>query len=122
MSALPPEPQRDPVRREDLDVTLGVRQELGPEHDDAVIADFLGRVGPAIDERVDARLAAQRSASPGDQGRRPPITLAIVSIVGGFLMSSVVLGTTQGSGAGVFLLVVVWIAIAALNVLHVRGR
>ena len=45
-----------PVDPDDLAVTLAVRKDLGPQHDEAVIGEFLDRVGEAIDQRVDERV------------------------------------------------------------------
>jgi len=52
-----------PIDRDDLAVTLAVRQDLGPSHDDAVIGEFLERVGHSIDTRVDQRMAASHHQS-----------------------------------------------------------
>jgi hypothetical protein len=48
-----------PSARSELEATLAARQELGPGHDDALVAGFLDRIEHEIDRRVDARVAEQ---------------------------------------------------------------
>lgn len=113
--------QAGPVQSEDLEVTLAVRRDLGPEHDQAVIGEFLDRVGSAIDERVDARVAARPAApSHPEPARQPSIALAIVSILSGIGTTGIVLGVTAGSTGGIILTIIVWAAIAAINVTYTR--
>jgi hypothetical protein len=75
-----------PSTRSELEATLAARKELGPGHDDALVAGFLDRIEHEIDRRVDERLARQ-----GPRRRRPsaihPANLAlcipIVAVAGG---------------------------------------
>jgi hypothetical protein len=122
MSARPTGSDDGPVRPEDLDVTLAVRRELGPDHDDAVVGEFLDRVGAAIDARVDARVAERSPAVPPAAEEKPSVALGVVSLLSGIPISGIVLGTTHGSVAGVILMIITWIAIAAVNVAHTRRR
>jgi hypothetical protein len=48
-----------PSARSELEATLAARQELGPGHDDALVAGFLDRIDRELDRRVDARVAEQ---------------------------------------------------------------
>jgi hypothetical protein len=48
-----------PSARSELEATLAARQELGPGHDDTLVAGFLDRIDREIDRRVDARVAEQ---------------------------------------------------------------
>ena len=99
--------------------------ELGPEYRDAVLESFVDRVGREIDARVDARLAqaaaqplaAQRLASPPTP--RPPrpisaMVLALGSITLGIPLTAIALavGSHPAGFAG---LLVIWIAITAIN-------
>ena len=96
-------------------------RDLGPEYQSAVIESFLDRVGREIDARVDARLAAaQPPARPAKQSRDySPLPLAIVSIVFGIPLTAIVVaaGNNPPGLAGVL---VIWIAIAVINVAYSR--
>lgn len=115
---------------EELRAAAEVNSELGPGYRDAVVESFLDKVGREIDARVDARLARGQQPAPppvpqhqhraGDNSFR----LAIVSIVLGIPITAIV--TSAGEHpTGIWGLLVVWIAIAAINVaysLHNRPR
>lgn len=47
----------DTETRRDLEATVAARRELGPEHEEHLIAGFLERIEAEIDRRVDERLA-----------------------------------------------------------------
>jgi len=47
-----------PTARRELEATLAARGELGPEHEDDLVAGFLDRIEREIDRRVDERVAA----------------------------------------------------------------
>jgi hypothetical protein len=121
MSAQTPRSEGGPVQPDDLEVTLAVRRDLGAEHDQAVIGEFLDRVGSAIDERVDARVHARTAplSQPGPE-RQPSIALGIVSILSGIAGTAIVLGITAGSTGGIVLTTIVWAAIAAVNITYTR--
>jgi hypothetical protein len=76
----------EPVARQELEATIAARHELGPTHDDQLVAGFLDRIEQEIDRRVDERIArrgpAKRSSSP-----LHPATLGvcipIIAIAGG---------------------------------------
>jgi phosphoribosylcarboxyaminoimidazole (NCAIR) mutase len=70
----------------ELEATVAARKELGPEHDEHLIAGFLDRIEKEIDRRVDDRVAARsprkRSGSvlhPGTLG----VCIPIIAIAGG---------------------------------------
>lgn len=118
---------------EELRAAAEVHSELGPGYRDAVVESFLDKVGREIDARVDARLAHGHQPAPppppvphqhqhrtGDNSFR----LAIVSIALGIPITAIV--TAAGAHpTGIWGLLVVWIAIATINVaysLHNRPR
>ena len=76
----------DSEARSELEATVAARRELGPAHDDELIAGFLDRIGKEIDHRIDQRVAAQ---APRKRAPSPlqPATLAIcipiIAIAGG---------------------------------------
>lgn len=97
----------------------------------AVIAEFLDRIGSAIDARVDAQVdtrveaqvrARTSVAAPQAQDQRPSIALPVVSIGSGIPITAIVLGTTHASIAGIILLITAWVAIAAVNIAYIRRR
>ena len=113
-----------PISPDDLEVSLAVRKDLGPQHDSAVVAEFLDRVGDAIDARVDQRLAA-RKALPGLPADRPgggSPALGFASIGMGIPITAIALGTTGGGADGIVALIVAWAGIAAVNLAYARRR
>ena len=120
---MPDDLARSPISAEDLAISLAVRQDLGREHDDAVVAEFLSRVGPAIDARVDAQVAETRPrGGTASSNSGASTALAFVSLGVGIPISGIALGTTDGSATGLVALAISWAGIAAVNVAHNRGR
>ncbi|MBO0850417.1 MAG: hypothetical protein J2P20_13200 [Pseudonocardia sp.] len=108
---------------EDLEVTLAVRRDLGADNERAVIAEFLNRLGSAIDDRVDARVEARTSAlSRSRSDRQPSIALGVTSVVLVLPISSIVLGTTKGSVGGMIVMIITLAAITAVNFAYARRR
>jgi len=76
----------EPRARHELEATLAAREELGPGHDEQLVAGFLDRIEREIDRRVDERVAklapAKRRPSslhPGTLG----VCIPIIAIAGG---------------------------------------
>jgi hypothetical protein len=102
-------------------------RELGPDYQDAVIESFLDKVGKEIDARVDARLGRSRGGWQPEQPAQPapiaqvkqyqPMTLAIVSMVLGIPLTAITV-TAGSHPAGIAGLLVVWAAIAAINIAY----
>jgi hypothetical protein len=93
--------------------------ELGPGYRDAVIESFLDKVSREIDTRVDMRLA-QRAAPPAAPSHRragSPMMLAVISMVLGVPISAIAVAAGRHP-AGAVGLIVVWTAIAIINVAH----
>ncbi len=67
-------------------MTLAARQELGPQHDDQLVAGFLDRIEHELDRRVDERVArrtpAKRRPSPLHPGNLA-LCIPLVAIAGG---------------------------------------
>jgi hypothetical protein len=122
---------------DDIRAAAEVHSELGPDYRDHVVESFLDKVGREIDARVDARL---NGAGPQPQYQQhmpapPPrqqvarsdgghsTALAIVSIALGVPLTAIVMGVGHPSPAEVFgLLLVIWTAIAVVNVSHNRHK
>jgi hypothetical protein len=78
-----------PVDPHELEATVRARQELGPGHEEELIAGFLNRMEREIDKRVDERVAARGASrhragsgsvlNPANLG----ICIPIIAIAGG---------------------------------------
>jgi hypothetical protein len=105
---------------EEIRAAAEVHNELGPGYRDAVIESFLDRVGREIDARVDARLAQQAAQPPARSGHRQsgsPMALAIVSMALGIPLSAIAVAAGS-SPVGFKGLMVIWIAIAVINIAY----
>lgn len=106
---------------EEIRAAAETHNELGPAYKDAVIESFLDKVGREIDARVDARLAQQHAAQPSARDRRghsgSPMALAIISMALGIPLSAIALAVGTHP-AGIVGLLVVWIAITAINIAY----
>jgi hypothetical protein len=98
--------------REELAAAVEARREVGEELEPHVIEGFLERVGQAIDERVDERLAKR---APGDG--RGQIGLAVMSLLFAIPLTGVGAGTTGLAG-----LLVVWVGIVLVNLAYAFKR
>lgn len=74
------------VQRE-LEATVAARRELGPEHEEHLVAGFLQRIEQEIDRRVDERVDRRAPRRAGGASVLHPGNLAIcipiVAIAGG---------------------------------------
>jgi predicted lipid-binding transport protein (Tim44 family) len=115
-----------PLFAGELRAAAETHKELPSEYRDAVLESFVERVGREIDARVDARLAqaaarpvAPQPAAPAPRAPKPvsAMVLALGSIALGIPLSAITLaaGTHPAGFAG---LLVVWIAIAIINVAY----
>jgi hypothetical protein len=96
-------------------------RELGPDYQSAVIESFLDKVGREIDARVDERMALARQMQIKPARGRSPMALAIVSMSLGIPLSAIALGVASSSIGGLTALVVIWIAITAINLAYTLG-
>jgi hypothetical protein len=95
--------------------------ELGKDYSGAVIESFLEKVGAEIDARVDARLNRfQAPAAPQAKLRRQSSStaLGILSLVLGIPITAIV----AYSPAHLWGLLVVWLAIAVINIAHAASH
>ena len=89
------------VDEQELKAVVEARKELGPEHDEHLIAGFLEKIDKEIDRRVDEKVAARRPRGRQMSALHPgnlAICIPIVAIAGG-------IGKTPG-------LIVAFIALA----------
>jgi hypothetical protein len=109
-----------PVSPQEIRAAAETYQELGPGYRDAVIESFLDRVGQQIDARVDVRVAQHELQAPGRLPRGAPgspMALAIASMVLGIPISGIAVAAGTHP-AGLMGLIVVWTAIAVINVAY----
>jgi hypothetical protein len=98
--------------REELAAAVEARREVGQELEPHVIEGFLERVGKAIDERVDERLAKNAPRQgPGQIG------LAVISLLFAIPLTGIGAGTTGLAG-----LLVVWVGIVVVNLAYAFKR
>lgn len=72
--------------KRELEVTVAARQELGPGHDDHLIAGFLERIDRELDRRVDERLAQRGPTRRRGSALHPgniAVCIPIIAIAGG---------------------------------------
>jgi hypothetical protein len=116
-----------PLSAGDLRAAAETHKELGPEYRDAVLEAFVDRVGREIDARVDARLAQASvrpvapQPAPAPPARQPkqfsPLAMALGSIALGIPISAIAVAAGENP-TGFWGLLVVWIAIAVINVAY----
>ena len=116
-----------PLSAGELRAAAETHEELGPEYQDAVLESFVERVGREIDARVDARLAqaAVRPVAPQPAPPPPekqpkqfsPLPMALGSIALGIPITAIVVAAGNHP-TGIWGLLVVWIAIAVINVAY----
>src|SRR5215472_12155315 len=124
----------DQLAREDIAAAAAAHQELGPHFDGAVAESLVERIGAEIDKRVDARIGEHggrrtKPAKRAEGGLAAPLSwpatiLALGSMGLGTGVTAVVLnagGGTTTSGQ-VFLALVIWIIVGAINISHARRR
>ena len=125
----------DQLARDDIAAAAAAHQELGPHFDGAVAESLVERIGAEIDKRVDARMGEAGGRRRRPERRQPEIggtsltwpatILALGSMGLGIGVTAVVLGTggapTPSSGQ-IFLALVIWIVLGAVNVSHARRR
>jgi hypothetical protein len=98
----------------ELRAAAEAHSEIDPEYRDAVVDAFVERVGKEIDARVDARIA-QASAHLAPAAKPVNVLpLALGSIGLGIPLSGIAVAAGTHP-AGIWGLLVVWIAIAAIN-------
>jgi hypothetical protein len=73
------------VDEQELRAAVEARKELGPEHEEHLVAGFVDRIEKEIDRRVDAKLAS-RTRRRGGSNLHPAnlaICIPIIAIAGG---------------------------------------
>ncbi|MFG2074082.1 hypothetical protein [Nonomuraea maritima] len=97
--------------RDDLQATFDARRDLGPEYERALIDSFADR----LDETITARVRAELERGQGHQAKRSPAS-QMTPIVLGSMGLAIPLTAIATSNAGRLGLIIVWMAIVAVNV------
>jgi len=114
--------------RDDIGAAAAVHAELGREYDQAVAESLVDRIGVEIDRRVDAKLAEPPARQMAARRQYPTgsVALALGSTIVGAITSVSILANAENSGpvpnSLVLLVVIIWIAIGAINVSYNRSR
>ncbi|HLY85393.1 MAG TPA: hypothetical protein VKO84_02595 [Gaiellaceae bacterium] len=96
---------------QEVKATLEARRELGPDHDEQLIAGFL--------ERMERTLAEHGRSAPHRRGL--DLRLPLGSMALGVGATAVANSDAHGAG-GVIISIVAWIAIALINLAYARRR
>lgn len=102
---------------EEFRAAAETHHELGPAYRDAVIESFLDKVGREIDARVDARLARQQPTACRHARSGTSLALAITSMAFGIPLSAIAVAAGKHP-VGFMGLLVIWVAIAAINIAY----
>ena len=121
-----------PDQRDEITASLAAHQELGPRYDAAVAEGLVERIGEEIDKRVDARLRTMTQQAPATPTAAPPATpargansglaLGVVSLIFGTGATSVVLNNASNAVGQALMVLLIWAAIAVINVANARRR
>jgi hypothetical protein len=132
--------------REEIAASVAAHAELGPRYDSAVAEGLVERIGEEIDRRIDARLPTgpdnkasrarpvPRSApspEPAQPAAHPPHRQ--VNGVTGMILGLGSIGLAVGATAAVvshhaapvaqvFMILLIWCAIAVVNIAHAQRR
>jgi hypothetical protein len=122
-----------PDHRDEITASVEAHQELGPRYDAAVAEGLVERIGEEIDKRVDARLRTMNQQTPATPPAAPPaiparnpwtgLALGTVSLIFGTGATSVVLSNAADNAiAQTLMVLLIWTAIAVINVANARRR
>jgi len=122
-----------PDQRDEITASVAAHQELGSRYDAAVAEGLVERIGEEIDKRVDARLRTMNQQAPATPTAAPPATparsansglaLGVVSLIFGTGATSVVLSNAANNAiAQTLMVLLIWAAIAVINVANARRR
>jgi hypothetical protein len=134
--------------REEISASVAAHAELGPRYDAAVAEGLVERIGEEIDRRIDERLhggqptaprgpvrAAMAAALPPEPapapapGGVPRRSVGVTGMILGLGSMGLAVGATSvvvshhvNAGAEVLMVLLIWLAIVAINVAHAQRR
>ena len=92
----------------ELEATVAARRELGPDHEDVLVASFLAKIEQEIDRRVDERVARRAPRGSPLNPATLGVSIPIIAIAGG-------IGGTAGLIVAFAALVIVFIVATERN-------
>ena len=115
---------------------MAAHRDLGPGYDGAIAEGLVERLGEEIDKRVDARVKTHRDppapaparapAAPVAGGTKPASVATVFMTLGsiGLGVGATAVATSLGKNAAaqVMMVLLIWAAIAVVNVAHARRR
>ena len=109
----------DDLDRSEIEAVIETRRDLGPEYEPALVDSFVEKVEAAIEQRVDARLAArQRSQAMERRHSGQQLALGIVSLVMAIPITIVLAVNDK-----LLALMIAWVGIAVVNIAYAwQGR
>lgn len=123
--------------RDEITASVAAHAELGSRYDTAVAEGLVERIGEEIDRRVDARLrslgqggqhpAQATAAAPARHGggaaaKVTGMFLGLGSMGLGVGATAVVVAHHVSAFAELFMILLIWFAIAAINIAHSQRR
>jgi hypothetical protein len=116
-----------PEERDEISASVAAHADLGPKYDKAVAEGLVDRIGEEIDRRVEARVRTlERQPAPvvveQHRGNGGAVGVVLVSLIFGTGATSVVVGEPGAGVAHVFMVALIWIAIAVINIAYARRK
>lgn len=130
--------------RDEITAAVSASGELGPRYDSAIAESLVERIGDEIDRRVESRLRGQRPGPPAAAPQTPPPLARKASgdppagrgkadAVTGMILGLGSIGLAVGATgavvshraapvAQVFMILLIWAAIAVVNIANSRRR
>jgi hypothetical protein len=105
----------DDEAQKELEATVAARRELGPEHDEHLIAGFLDRIDKEIDKRVEERVGKRVERPPQSRSHLPVPNLLAPPVLGpaaGIVAVAGVFGGVVGVIGALIVLAVVFVAVS----------
>jgi hypothetical protein len=98
--------------RKELEATVAARRELGPEHDEHLIAGFLDRIDKEIDKRVEERVGRRVEQRESHPHLPLPNLLAppVLGPAAGIVVAAGIFGGVVGVVAALIALAVAFVA------------
>jgi hypothetical protein len=115
------------LARDEISAAAAVHAELGREYEQAVAESLVDRIGTEVDRRVDARLAQPQPAQVPVRraGTGASLVLALGSVIAGSITSVSLLDAVNAGripNSLIFVIMIIWIAIGAINISFNRSR
>jgi hypothetical protein len=110
--------------RDEIGAAVAAHAELGRDYDHAVAEGLIDRIGAEVDRRVDARLsgASRRAVRGGRPGTFATVVMGLGSMGLGVGATAVVLSDAHNSSAASVMVLIIWVAIAVINVTFSNRR